>query len=128
MSSQFDWDFFLRECYAHKIKFRHINTNIAIFNLDGISTNKTYNRKMEDERVLRNVFGDLSDPIIELWRYRNTCYSDIIMQWGDSIILEFALRTYRFIVRRIIKRRRGQESGIVADRTFWQFPQNQRKR
>jgi glycosyltransferase involved in cell wall biosynthesis len=117
-----DWEFFLRECYAHKIKFRYINTNIAIFNLDGISTNKSKDRKIEDERVLQNVFGDLSDSIIELWRYQNTSYADIIMRWGDSAILEFALRTYRFIVKRIIKQRRKRGSGIVADERFGNFP------
>jgi glycosyltransferase involved in cell wall biosynthesis len=122
-----DWEFFLRECYTYKIKFLHINTNIAIFNMDGISTNKTDARKIEDERVIRNVFGELSDSIVALWRYHNTSYADIITKWGDSAILEFALRTYRFLARRLVKQRHRQGNEIIVNRTFWQLSRNQKK-
>jgi glycosyltransferase involved in cell wall biosynthesis len=122
-----DWEFFLRECHVHKIKFRYINTNIAIFNLDGISTNINKERMIENEKIIRNVFGELSDSIIELKRYRNTIYVDIITKWGDSTLLEFVLKTYRFFVRRTVKQKRRQGSGVVADRTFEQLLQNPKK-
>jgi glycosyltransferase involved in cell wall biosynthesis len=116
-----DWEYFLKGYWKYKIKFLHINTNIAIFDQHGISISNYKKRLIEDETVIRNVFGELSDSIIELKRYRDTSYVDIITNWGDSFLLEFMLKTYRFFSRRILKQKRPSANRIVVDRTFWRF-------
>jgi glycosyltransferase involved in cell wall biosynthesis len=113
-----DWEYFLKGYWIYKIKFLHIDTCIAIFNQDGISLNKYKERIIEDEKVIQNVFGELSNSIIELKRYRDTSYVDIISNWGYSFLLEFILKTYRFFARRILNKKRPPANRIVADRTF----------
>jgi glycosyltransferase involved in cell wall biosynthesis len=119
-----DWEYFLKGYWIHNIKFIHIDTNIAIFDQNGISISNYQKRLIEDETVIRNVFGELSDSILELKRYRNTSYIDIITNWGDSFLLEFMLKTYRFLARRLLKLKRQSANRIVADRTLWQSSKN----
>jgi glycosyltransferase involved in cell wall biosynthesis len=121
-----DWEYFLKGYWIHKIKFLHINTNIAIFDQGGISLTDYKKRLVEDETVIRNVFGELADSIIELKRYRDTCYVDIITNWGNSFLLEFMLKAYRFIARRIMKQTPPPVGRIVAERMFWQCSKNTR--
>jgi hypothetical protein len=53
--------------------------------------------------MFKNVFGDLADALLEIRypRKQNHIYSDIIANYGNSLVLDFILKAYRFFIRRI---------------------------
>jgi len=98
-----DWFFFLKATYLEKCKFKKVNTPIAIYRNDGLSGSKNgslIDRK-EREQGIREVFGDLGDLIIELNRYRESLFGNIIRLFGYSKVLYFILLVYRFFARRL---------------------------
>jgi glycosyltransferase involved in cell wall biosynthesis len=98
-----DWEFFLKELWIYKTKFVHINANIALYEGEGISIKNAAIREKEKIIVYKNVFGEISDTIIDLYHCRNTIYADILYHWGNTGLLDFLLKTYRFFARRFMK-------------------------
>jgi len=101
-----DWKFFLTEYVRHNSKFVHLSTGIAIFNTGGISATNRALRRYEDDRLLESVFGKMTNTLLELRDLRDTLYFDIVSRWGNSTILEFILKVYRFFARRLCKEKR----------------------
>jgi hypothetical protein len=68
--------------------------------LSGSKNGSLIDRK-EREQGIREVFGDLGDLIIELNRYRESLFGNIIRLFGYSKVLYFILLVYRFFARRL---------------------------
>jgi glycosyltransferase involved in cell wall biosynthesis len=94
-----DWEFFLRESWLYKIQYVHINTNIAIYDVNGMSSKRSQISILEKKDIYKNVFGELGDTLIELYNYRRSVCSDIINRWGLSNLklFELTLRIYNRI-------------------------------
>ena len=92
-----DYEFWLREYYIYKTTFKYINTNIAIYDSLGISTHSNFDSELEDS--IRSVFGDLSEPLIKLRHFSHSIYGVIVETYGYSKLLDFLLRTYKFILK-----------------------------
>jgi glycosyltransferase involved in cell wall biosynthesis len=95
-----DREFWLRETWKYKSRFFYIDTTIAIYDITGISTNKDYSDELII--IMHNIFGELSNLIIELINYHNSVYHDIIRNYGNSKFLDFILKSYRYIVRKVL--------------------------
>ncbi|MCL2792948.1 MAG: glycosyltransferase [Spirochaetaceae bacterium] len=102
-----DREFFLNEMWKYKSKFTYIKTNISIFDPYGLGSQDTPLRRVENKIFFNNVFGEISEYIIELNKelnkYRGTVYGNIIENFGSSFFLTFLLRLYRLIIRRVLK-------------------------
>ena len=98
-----DWEFFLKELWIHKTAFVHLKTNISIFDVNGIGSQESPERLAECMTVYQNVFHELTDTIIEAGKYHKTVYYDIVDKYGNSKLLTFLLRTYRFTISRTKK-------------------------
>jgi glycosyltransferase involved in cell wall biosynthesis len=96
-----DWEFLLQEMWIFKSSFSYIKTKIAIYERNGISSSNTLWRQKEEVMMYRTVFGDIAETIIELYKHRNTIYADILDHWGNTQILDFILKVYRFFIRRL---------------------------
>ncbi|MDR1222266.1 MAG: glycosyltransferase [Tannerella sp.] len=96
-----DWEFWLKEKWQYDSKFRHIKTNISIYDNSGISSRIDYSN--QSNIALYNVFSDLAEPLIEWRNYRKSIYYTIITELGNTKLLKFILRVYRFILRRAYK-------------------------
>jgi glycosyltransferase involved in cell wall biosynthesis len=96
-----DQEFFLFESWKYKSKFSHIRTNISIFDIYGIGSQHLPEQITESIIVYKNVFQELSDTIVEITGYYRSIYYDITKKYGNTKILEFFLRVYRFIAKRI---------------------------
>jgi glycosyltransferase involved in cell wall biosynthesis len=94
-----DWEFWIREMWIHKSTFVHLKTRIALFDMNGI--HGIPQEKPEYILMFNDLFGELSDLIIDYRKFYNTTYYTIVHSYGASRFLEFALRVYRFIVKRI---------------------------
>jgi glycosyltransferase involved in cell wall biosynthesis len=94
-----DWEFYLKELWIYKTVFIHIDTNIAVFDVNGIGLKGSELQKAEDDRVIKNVFNELADTIIEFRAYRLSPYGNIIDKWGTSKILEFVLKVYKHLLK-----------------------------
>jgi len=110
LSMASDWEFFLYESWKYKSNFVHIKTSISIFDINGISSKDTPERKAENIAIIKNVFHELSEIIIELseitterMKYHDTLYYNIIKNYGDTKLLNFILRIYRFFISRVNK-------------------------
>jgi glycosyltransferase involved in cell wall biosynthesis len=94
-----DWEFWLKEVWIYRSKFIHIKTKIAIFDLGGIS------RKPQEEPeyilMLKDLFGDLSELIIEYRKFYNTVFYDIATHYETPRFFLFVFRICRFILKRI---------------------------
>jgi alpha(1,3/1,4) fucosyltransferase len=101
-----DWEFLLKELWVHKSKFLHIKTSISIYDINGISTLQKSKLSAEIITMLHIVFNELSEIIIEHKEYHNTLYYNIIKNYGDTRLLKFILRTYRFLISRTSKLKR----------------------
>jgi glycosyltransferase involved in cell wall biosynthesis len=101
-----DREFFLYELWKNKIKFIHLNTNISVFDMNGICSMNISECRAEYMEVCKNVFQELSEIIIEVYNYHETVYYDIIKNYENQKLLIFILRTYRFIMSKILKLRR----------------------
>jgi glycosyltransferase involved in cell wall biosynthesis len=99
-----DWEFLLKELWAYKTIFLHIKTKIAIYDITGISSQGSVIHQQEIITIYKNVFSDFSETIIELRKYRNSVYESIINELGYTKLLEFILRCYRFLMKRIKRR------------------------
>jgi len=100
-----DWEYFLNEYWRYKSTFYHIETNISVFDIHGIGSQKSVERFAENTMVLKNVFQELANIIIEHHNFRSTIYYGIITEIGDTKILSYLLRFYRksyLIIGRII--------------------------
>jgi glycosyltransferase involved in cell wall biosynthesis len=99
-----DTEFILKETWIHKTKLVHINTDISLYDMHGISTTDPRKRgDIEREMVYKSVFGELGNAIIDLYYFRRSAYGDIVKNYGLSKIFIFALKVYRQILR-IFKR------------------------
>jgi glycosyltransferase involved in cell wall biosynthesis len=96
-----DREFFLKALWLYKAKFQHIKTCIAVYDITGGSSQVEYDDKIEI--MLRNVFGDLADLVIEARGYHNSIYYDIITRFGNSKLLTFLLKAYRYIIKRLYR-------------------------
>ncbi|MCL2380189.1 MAG: glycosyltransferase [Treponema sp.] len=95
-----DWEFFLNELYIHKSCFYHIETNISIYDIHGISSKKPELHEAENLIVYKNVFNELGKTIMEYSNFRNSIYYDFFANYSDSKILIFFLRVYRKIFKK----------------------------
>jgi len=95
-----DLEYFLKEIWTYKSKFTKIKTNISVFDINGIGTQLSPERFAEGIIVYKNVFQELSEIIIELNKYYGSIYYNIIKNYGDTKLLVFWLRIYRFFVSR----------------------------
>jgi glycosyltransferase involved in cell wall biosynthesis len=93
-----DWEFSLKELWIYKTHFLHIETHIAVFDIHGIGSQKTKARELEKTIIFKNVFGDLADTLVELHNYNKTPYGYILNRWGNTKVLDFMLRAYRFFM------------------------------
>jgi hypothetical protein len=96
-----DWEYFLLELWKYKSIFFHIKNNISVFDTNGISSLPSEDRLKENKIMYVNVFQELSETIIEICKYHRTTYYDINKTFGHSKLIEFFLRSYRFIIRHI---------------------------
>jgi glycosyltransferase involved in cell wall biosynthesis len=96
-----DREFWLKEKWVHGSEFVYIKTNIAIYDRTGITSRVNYAK--QHDIVLQNVFGDLASPLIEWRNYRKSIYYEIIAYFGNTKILDFILRVYRYIAKRVNK-------------------------
>jgi glycosyltransferase involved in cell wall biosynthesis len=96
-----DHEFNLKEIWIYKSKFLKIKTNIAIYDLFGISFRNASEYSIEP--VYKNVFQELSETVIENHNYHKTTYYYIIKNYGNTKLLDFILRTYGFLVSRTKK-------------------------
>jgi glycosyltransferase involved in cell wall biosynthesis len=94
-----DWEFWLREMWTHKSTFVHIKTKIAVFDLSGIS--RLSQDKPEYLIMFTELFGEFSELIVDYRMFYNTVYYDIVHNYGYSKFFGFALRSYRFIAKRV---------------------------
>ncbi|MDR0879030.1 MAG: glycosyltransferase [Treponema sp.] len=98
-----DTEFLLKEAWIYKTIFVHINTDIVLYDLRGISTVHADKRENEKKLVFKDIFGDISPSICELYDYRTSIYGDIIEKYGNTKLLNFILKSYRYIVKRITR-------------------------
>ena len=105
-----DWEFFLMELWKYKSTFCHIETNISVYNVDGISSKSSM--AFENTIVIKNVFEELADTIIEYQKLRASIYYGIIENYGKSKLFILWLKIYREVSRiispkkyRMVKRR-----------------------
>jgi glycosyltransferase involved in cell wall biosynthesis len=111
-----DWEFWLKEKWQHGSKFKYIKTNIAKYDISGISSRIDYSN--QHNIILHNIFPDLSGPLIEWKDYRKSTYYTIIAEFGNTKMLKFILKVYLFVLRRIHKffcfeSRRKRDSDVV---------------
>lgn len=92
-----DWEFFLSEIWKYKSSFSHIKTNISVFDIQGISSQKKEfkNRYAEHLILYKNVFQELSDTIIEYKDYKRSAYFYIISNYGETKLLSLILKLYK---------------------------------
>ena len=90
-----DWEFFLNELYTYKSIFCKLETNIAVYNTGGISSQNPTLRRSENEIVLRNVFHDFAELVIEYKKFRKSIYYNIIKEHADTKLLSYLLKVYR---------------------------------
>jgi glycosyltransferase involved in cell wall biosynthesis len=96
-----DREFWLKEKWIHGSEFIYIKTNIAIYDRMGITSRVNYAK--QHDILLQNILGDLADPLIEWRNYRKTIYYEIIAYLGNTKILDFILRVYRYVAKRVNK-------------------------
>ena len=101
-----DWEFFLKELWIYKTNFVHLETNISIFDINGIGSQESPWRIAERNTVYQNVMHELTEIIIEMNNYDKTIYRDIINNYGSTKLLHLLLQTYRFVISRINKIKR----------------------
>jgi glycosyltransferase involved in cell wall biosynthesis len=94
-------EFFLKELWIFKSKFLHIKTNIAIFDLHGISSRNVCEYSINT--MYQNVFHEMAETIIENYNYHKTIYYYIINNYGETKLLIFLLRVYNFIISKAKK-------------------------
>jgi glycosyltransferase involved in cell wall biosynthesis len=99
-----DSKFFVKEFCIYKSVSIHLKNMIALVDVDGISHTERSLLKNEWKILYHDVFGDFDKILLELVDYRSSVYGDIIRNWGNSKPLDFMLKTYRYIIRRIKKR------------------------
>lgn len=98
-----DFEFFLLEIWKYKSTFKHIPGVLTFYDLHGISTLNPVLRESEKCMILQNAFEGIADSIVDYYLLQNSIYSNIIRNWGNSKILVFILRTYRFVARRLFR-------------------------
>jgi glycosyltransferase involved in cell wall biosynthesis len=92
-----DYEFWLREFWTFKTKFVYIKTKIAIYDSFGISSFSNFDSELEDS--ILSVFGELGEPLVKLRRYTHSVFGTIIETYGYSKLLDFFLKTYRYIMK-----------------------------
>jgi glycosyltransferase involved in cell wall biosynthesis len=98
-----DQEFFFFEAWKYKSKFLRINTNISIFDANGIGSQNTPQIYAEGKILYQNVFQELSETILEFASYRRTIYYHIVRNYGNTRLLDFILKIYGFLISRINK-------------------------
>jgi len=90
-----DWEFFLNEFWKYKSIFYHMETKIAFFDIHGIGSQDSIEKSIENTTILKNVFQELANIIIEYRDFRKTIYYNIITNLGNTKLLIYILRIYR---------------------------------
>ena len=91
-----DWEYFLTEIVKYNTKFTYLNTNISIFEIDGIGGIKSLDKYNEKITMYQNVFGVLSDIMLEYSKYHKSTYKNIVYLFGINKIFIFILRSYKY--------------------------------
>jgi len=99
-----DWEFFLFELHKYKSIFTHIETNISIFDINGIGSQQTIERSIENKTVLYNVFHELADIFIEYYNFRKSIYFYIFNSKSNFKLLRFLLKIYYKIFNLFLKK------------------------
>lgn len=86
-------------------KFVHYPTGISLYDRSGISSRAEYNNllNVENTKIIEETFPQISKSLLELIAYRNSIYGNIIDLFGNSKLLDFILKTYRWFARRLVK-------------------------
>jgi glycosyltransferase involved in cell wall biosynthesis len=96
-----DAEFYILEFLKHKSIFSHIKTNISVYDINGISSQRSKEHHSEIVDMYQNIFPELSEVIIESYFYHQSVYYYIIKKnYGDFRLLIFLLRCYIFIFSR----------------------------
>jgi glycosyltransferase involved in cell wall biosynthesis len=96
-----DSEFYVLEFLKHKSTFSHIKTNISIYDMDGISSQKNKEHLSERINMYKNIFPELSEIVIDSYFYCSSVYHDILEKnYGNIHLLVFLLRCYRFVFSR----------------------------
>jgi glycosyltransferase involved in cell wall biosynthesis len=91
-----DWEFLLFEKLKYKSTFKRLKTNIAVYASVGISSDIKFRRK-EQFAMFDNVFDECSVIIKSYFTINKSIYMNIINNYGNTKLLDFILRVYRFI-------------------------------
>jgi glycosyltransferase involved in cell wall biosynthesis len=90
-----DWEFWLREYFIETVPFVHIKTNISVFDVNGIGSKDSPEKRTEEITIFKNVFHESAELVLRL-RYINVkevVISNIKNRQGIGM---------RFIIRCII--------------------------
>ena len=103
-----DYEFWIREFWTYKTKFLYIKTNISIYDSYGISSLSNFDNEIEDS--IRKTFGSVGETLVKLRRYSHSVYGTIVENYGYSKLLDFSLRCYHYLIRKIKKKRLYSET------------------
>jgi len=98
-----DWLFFLDALVNKNATFKYIDQYISFYDMRGLSSQSDTERLRRQERIdgARIIFGQNSSIAIEVLKYHNSLYYEIVNRWGETKLLHFILRCYKVLARRI---------------------------
>ena len=76
-----DYEFFLKELWKYRSIFAHVKTNIAVYDVNGISSQNSPERSAEHIIALRNIFQELAEFIIEPYYGKRKLSSNDLLQY-----------------------------------------------
>ena len=92
-----DYEFFLHESYKYNSTFRHIKTKISIYEAGGLSAQNKDTHRAEDFVILKNVFQESANNIIEIFHLLEKKHSQEI----DIGIFEPELSNMKKAIKKI---------------------------
>jgi hypothetical protein len=89
-----DWEFWLREYFIKKVLFIHIEINICIFDVTGISSKDSSVFQKEIITIFKNIFCESAELILELRDYHVNVEKAVIsnIQNKQGIGLRFIVK------------------------------------
>lgn len=98
-----DWHFYLKAKRLGGIRFEHLDRPLAYYRHDGLSADPRHAalRLREVEDAFSDVFGELGRPLFDRYRFLHSVYNDILELGGDRPAFRFALKAYRYALRRV---------------------------